>query len=123
MANIKRIFTTSNSAAAKKIKNITSSAAIASASCSDLYKIPVLKNNIHDAVDNTTRFIIVGDRDIDPSGLDKTSILVSVKNIYNINKNYNEFRDELESIDTNNITPMQALAKLSELKNKITNEN
>jgi DNA mismatch repair protein MutS len=39
------------------------------------------------------------------------------------NKNYNEFRDELESIDTNNITPMQALAKLSELKNKITNEN
>jgi len=38
------------------------------------------------------------------------------------NKNYEEFKDELESIDTDNITPMQALVKLSELKNKITDE-
>ncbi len=38
------------------------------------------------------------------------------------NKNYEEFKDELESIDTNNITPMQALVKLSELKNKIRDE-
>ena len=38
------------------------------------------------------------------------------------NKNYEEFKDELESIDTNNMTPMQALVKLSELKNKIRDE-
>ena len=38
------------------------------------------------------------------------------------NKNYEEFKDELESIDTDNITPMEALVKLSELKNKITDE-
>ena len=38
--NAKRIFCTSNSAAAKKIQNVNSSAAIASESCSALYKIP-----------------------------------------------------------------------------------
>ena len=38
------------------------------------------------------------------------------------NKNYEEFKDELEAIDTDNITPMEALVKLSELKNKITDE-
>ena len=111
MANIKRIFTTSNSAAAKKIKNITSSAAIASASCSDLYKIPVLKNNIHDAVDNTTRFIIVGDRDIDPSGLDKTSILVSVKN------KAGALKSLLESLSVNRIS----MTKIESIPTKINN--
>jgi len=38
------------------------------------------------------------------------------------NKNYEEFKDELEAIDTDNITPMEALVKLSELKNKITDK-
>ena len=38
------------------------------------------------------------------------------------NKNYEEFKDELGAIDTDNITPMEALVKLSELKNKITDE-
>ena len=31
------------------------------------------------------------------------------------NKNYEEFKDELESIDTDNITPMEALVKLLSL--------
>ncbi len=38
------------------------------------------------------------------------------------NKNYEEFKNELGAIDTDNITPMEALVKLSELKNKITDE-
>ena len=38
------------------------------------------------------------------------------------NKNYEEFKDELGAIDTDNITPLEALVKLSELKNKITDE-
>ncbi len=80
LPNTKRIFCTSNSAGAKKIKNIENSSAIASESCSSLYKIPILKTNINDTIDNTTRFIVVGDHKIDPSGEDKTSILVSVNN-------------------------------------------
>jgi len=80
LPNTKRILCTSNSAGAKKIKNIENSSAIASESCSSLYKIPILKTNINDTIDNTTRFIVVGDHKVDPSGEDKTSILVSVNN-------------------------------------------
>ena len=80
MPAAQRIFCSSNSAAAKKIKKVKNTAAIASKNCSTHYKIPVLKNNIHDIADNTTRFIVIGNHDIDISGVDKTSILVSVQN-------------------------------------------
>ena len=38
-------------------------------------------------------------------------------------KNYEDFRKQLESLDTDNITPVEALVKLSELKKKITDDD
>ena len=40
----------------------------------------ILKNNIHDSIDNTTRFIVIGNHNIAASGSDKTSILISIDN-------------------------------------------
>lgn len=78
--NAKRVFVSSNSAAAKKASKLTGSAAIASNTCSLFYKIPILKKNINDNIDNMTRFIVIGNQVVEPSGSDKTSILVSVDN-------------------------------------------
>ncbi len=80
LPNIKRISTNSNSAAVKKIDKIKNSAAIASEYSSLFYQIPLLKKNINDYKDNTTRFIVIGKNNIASSGNDKTSILVSITN-------------------------------------------
>ena len=37
-------------------------------------------------------------------------------------RNFKDFKKQLESLDTDNITPVEALVKLSELKKKITND-
>lgn len=54
--------------------------AIASLSAAELYDLSVLDENIQDYRTNTTRFLILGQEAVDPSGSDKTSIIVSVKN-------------------------------------------
>ena len=37
--------------------------------------------------------------------------------------NFEDFKKELESLDTDNLTPVEALVKLSELKKKITDND
>ena len=37
--------------------------------------------------------------------------------------NFKDFKKELESLDTDNLTPVEALVKLSELKKKITDND
>ncbi|MBA0902942.1 MAG: prephenate dehydratase [Candidatus Nitrotoga sp.] len=56
------------------------SAAIASEKASKNYSIPLLVKNIEDDQRNTTRFLIVGDQDVAPSGKDKTSLVMSAHN-------------------------------------------
>ena len=38
-------------------------------------------------------------------------------------KNFTDFKKQLESLDTDNLTPVEALVKLSELKKKITDND
>ena len=38
-------------------------------------------------------------------------------------KNFKDFKKQLESLDTDNLTPVEALVKLSELKKKITDND
>ena len=70
-----------------------------------------MKNNIHDIADNTTRFIVIGNHDIDISGVDKTSILVSVQNKAGALKNL------LESLSINRIS----MSKIESIPTKINN--
>ena len=46
----------------------------------EIYGLNKLVSNIEDNPNNTTRFLIVGNESVPPSGDDKTSILVSMKN-------------------------------------------
>lgn len=67
----------SNAEAIVEARKSDSMGAIASEAAAKLYRINVLRSNIEDFVANATRFLVIGDVDVGPSGQDKTSILMS----------------------------------------------
>ncbi len=68
----------SNAAAAQLVRGNPQQAAIAGLVAAETYDLSVIESNIEDVADNTTRFFVVGDRDIPPSGKDSTSLLFGV---------------------------------------------
>ena len=70
----------SNAEAARLVAHRDNAAAIAGQAAAELYGLNTLVPNIEDEPDNTTRFLIVGKRDVGPSGLDKTSLYLSTPN-------------------------------------------
>ncbi len=59
---------------ALKEKNV---AAIAGKQAKEIYKLPALRSNIQDSAGNCTRFFVLGKKESDRTGKDKTSILFS----------------------------------------------
>lgn len=80
LPHCQRVGLPSNAAAAHKVAEDKSAAAIASASVAAMENIPVLASNIEDSSDNTTRFVTIGKHSPGSSGDDKTSIIVSTQN-------------------------------------------
>ena len=70
----------SNAEAARLAAAQDGIAAIAGESAADHYGLDVLQANIEDQPDNKTRFFVVGDQTVAPSGRDRTSIMVSTRN-------------------------------------------
>ena len=56
------------------------SAAIAGVTAAEIYGLQVLVPNIEDDAGNTTRFLVIGRQSVPPSGDDKTSLLLSIRN-------------------------------------------
>jgi chorismate mutase/prephenate dehydratase len=56
------------------------SAAIAGVTAASLYDLKVVAEKIEDFPDNSTRFLIIGTQAVPPSGEDKTSLVISVRN-------------------------------------------
>lgn len=77
---VERVAVSSNGEAARLAASEEGVAAIASEMAAELYSLNALAKNIEDHPDNTTRFLIIGSEVVPPSGQDKTSIMVSVKN-------------------------------------------
>ncbi|MDB3869882.1 prephenate dehydratase [Candidatus Thioglobus sp.] len=69
----------SNALAARMVKDEVGAAAIASEAALSLYDLERVAKNIEDKAGNTTRFLILSKESIEPSGNDKTSILVVTK--------------------------------------------
>ncbi|MBD8524580.1 prephenate dehydratase [Pseudomarimonas arenosa] len=69
----------SNAEAARRARNADDSAAIAGKSAAHVYGLKVIAGPIEDRPDNTTRFLVVGRELFPPSGNDRTSVLVYVK--------------------------------------------
>ncbi len=80
MSAILREPVASNAQAAMNAQQNSGVAAIASRSAANKYGLNILARNIEDMPDNTTRFLIIGSNAIAPSGVDKTSLIVSAPN-------------------------------------------
>ncbi|MCP4488888.1 MAG: prephenate dehydratase [Gammaproteobacteria bacterium] len=77
---IDRIAVSSNGEAARLAAQESGAAAICGLPAVEAFELKICYENIEDVSDNTTRFVIIGDQDIDPSGCDKTSLLISARN-------------------------------------------
>lgn len=75
-----RIPVASNAEAARLAAEQSGSAAIAGRQAAERYGIAVLMSNIEDDPRNTTRFLVIGNQDVAPSGKDKTSLVMSAPN-------------------------------------------
>jgi len=80
LPNTQRIATNSNAEAVQLTKEHEHSAAIAGIAASELYGVPLLKSDIEDEPNNTTRFVVIGKHQSPPSGNDRTSLMVFAHN-------------------------------------------
>jgi len=69
----------STAAAAERALDAPHVAAIASELAARIYGLPVLRERIEDLAHNVTRFLVVGRHPVGPTGRDKTSLLLSIK--------------------------------------------
>jgi chorismate mutase / prephenate dehydratase len=76
-----RVPVASNAEAAKRAQEDSGSAAIAGRSAAGHYGLSVLAGNIEDEPNNTTRFVVISRQDAAPSGNDKTSLVMSTRNV------------------------------------------
>lgn len=77
---IERVAVSSNAEAAKRVQGEWNSAAIAGDMACELYSLEKLHQKIEDNPDNSTRFLIIGREGVPKSGIDRTSLVVSVRN-------------------------------------------
>jgi len=102
---IERITVDSNAEAAKLLADDSgSAAAIGGEMAAELYPLDVAARNIEDQSENITRFLILGDQEVGPSGEDKTSVLVSTHNepgaLYDILGPFRQHQISLTRIET-----------------------
>lgn len=86
LPHAERIPTSSNAEAARLassgfgVDRTCLPAAIASRRAGELFDLKLLAENIEDDSSNTTRFLVLGNQDVAPSGKDKTSLVMSAAN-------------------------------------------
>lgn len=99
-----RIAVSSNGEAARRAAAEPDSAAVASETAAELYGLNRLARNIEDEPGNTTRFLVIGRQSVAPSGRDKTSLLVSVRNepgaLYTLLAPFNEHGISMTRIES-----------------------
>ncbi len=80
------------------------SAAIASGIAAKIYKLNVLAESIEDSRNNFTRFLVIGRKDNPATGMDKTSIVCSVKDrpgaLYDMLKPFHEAGINMTKIES-----------------------
>jgi chorismate mutase/prephenate dehydratase len=79
LPNAEKIAATSNAEAARRSRVADDAAAIAGESAGHVYGLKVVAGPIEDRADNTTRFLVLGRELFTPSGHDRTSLLVFVR--------------------------------------------
>jgi len=75
-----RIPVGSNAEAARRAAKEKGAAAIAGTAAAALYKLKIIAAGIEDDPNNTTRFLVLGNIDVAPTGKDRTSLAMSAEN-------------------------------------------
>lgn len=73
------IETSSTAEAARRASSEPGAAAIASRLAAQTYTLELLAENIEDAAHNFTRFLVLGQQMVRPTGDDKTAVLIAIK--------------------------------------------
>ncbi|HHW4672882.1 MAG TPA: prephenate dehydratase [Xylella fastidiosa subsp. pauca] len=80
LPHVEKIPVSSNAEGARRASNANDAASIGSESAARVYALSkVFIHSIEDEQDNTTRFLVIGRRIFAPSGCDRTSILVFIR--------------------------------------------
>ncbi len=74
-----KIPVSSNAEAARRARNADDAAAIAGETAAHVYGLKTIAGPIEDRSDNTTRFLVLGRESFPPSGHDRTSLLVFIR--------------------------------------------
>lgn len=74
-----QIWVASTTEATQRAAREPQAAAIASLAAVKLNNLRIIRNNIQDVAHNTTRFLVLSQDDVPPTGKDRTSILFSIK--------------------------------------------
>lgn len=95
---------TSTAEGARRAISSPASAAIASELAAQIYGLPILGRAIEDYKGNRTRFIVLGRKPAEPTGHDKTSLLLSLKDrpgaLYHALKPFSEANLNLSKIES-----------------------
>jgi len=78
LPDVERVGVASNAEGARRARDEAGTAAIAGQTAAEVYNLQVLATEIEDRADNTTRFLVLGRKLFEPSGQDRTTVLVSV---------------------------------------------
>jgi chorismate mutase/prephenate dehydratase len=78
MPAAERVPVGSNAEGARRARDEDGTAAIAATAAAEVYGLNMLMPEIEDRPDNTTRFLVVGRKVFPASGVDKTTLLVSI---------------------------------------------
>ncbi len=81
MPHVERESVISNAEAARLAALQENTAAIASKRAAELFQLEILNENIEDDAKNTTRFLVLSQHEVAPSGKDKTSLVMATKNV------------------------------------------
>ena len=80
LPNAERVAISSNAEAVRLVQERDDQVAIAGKVAADLYKVNIIEKDIEDEPNNTTRFMIIGKQQPESTGLDKTSLVLSIGN-------------------------------------------
>jgi chorismate mutase/prephenate dehydratase len=81
LPHAQQIAVVSNAEAARLAAKEAAAGAIASKTAAELYRLRVVARNIEDDTRNTTRFLVLASHDAEPSGRDKTSLILATRNV------------------------------------------
>src|ERR1700733_10859879 len=77
LPDVEHVAVASNAEGARRARDEAGTAAIAGQTAAEVYSLQVLATEIEDGPDNTPRFLVLGRKLFEPSGQDRTTVLVS----------------------------------------------